>query len=117
DDLVLHHQTGTSASRTHVNFHVTVLSATAGLLDQFPDAVRAACDCLTIRDLRFARVRVHFELTEHTIANDFQMQLAHSGDDGLSAIFVGVSAKRRMFLCAWLRRQPASVLTLFCLWP
>src|SRR5207249_6611833 len=65
DDLVIDHQTGTSASRTHVNFHVAVLSATAGLLNQFPDALSAACDRLTIRDLWFACIRVHFELTEH----------------------------------------------------
>ena len=95
---------------------MSVLTATAGLLDQFPDAVRAACDCLTIRDLRFTRIRVHLKLAEHPVANDFQMKLAHSGDDGLSGIFVGVNAKSGIFLGESLQRDPHFFLIQFCLW-
>ena len=71
---------------------------------------------LAIRDLRFARICVHFELAEHAIANDFQVQLAHAGDDRLAGIFVRVNAECRIFLSETLQRDPHLFLIQFCLW-
>src|ERR1700731_3870485 len=85
---------------------MAVLTSTARLFDQLADAVRVGGDCFPIRDLRFARVRVHFEFAEHAVANDFQMQLAHAGDDGLAGVFVGVNLEGRIFL-GQTRRRPA----------
>ena len=97
DDLVLDDEALAALVGAHVDFDVAVLTAAAGLLDQFAFAMRAAGDRFAIRDLRFARVRVHLELAEHAVANDFQMQLAHAGDDRLAGVFVRVDAESRIF--------------------
>ena len=84
---------------------MAVLTATAGLLDQLAFAVRAAGDGFAISDLRLARVRVDLELAEHAVANDFQMQLAHAGDDRLAGVFVGVRHGRSDLLPQPLQRD------------
>ena len=82
-----------------------VLTATAGLLDQLANAVGVGGDGFAIRDLRFARVRVHFEFAEHPVTNDFQVQLAHAGDDRLAGVFVRVNAESRIFFGQALQRD------------
>src|ERR1043166_461740 len=69
DDLVFDYQSSTAAAWTQVNLNVAVLTATAGLLDQFPHAVRVRRDRFTIGDLRFAGVRVHFKFATACFAN------------------------------------------------
>src|SRR5215467_9058183 len=76
DDFIFDDETFAALTRTKIDFDVAVLTATAGLFDQLADAVRVARDRFAIRDLRFARVRVHFEFAEHAVANDFQRELA-----------------------------------------
>ena len=73
----------------HLDDDVAVLTAAAGLLDQFAFAVGRLGDRFAIGDLRLARVGVDLEFAEHAVANDFQMQLAHAGDDRLAGVFVG----------------------------
>jgi hypothetical protein len=75
------------------------------LFDQFPNAVRVAGDCFAVRDLRFAGVRLYFELAEHAVTNDFQVQLAHSRDDGLAGVLVCVDAESRIFFREALQRS------------
>src|SRR5205807_7339883 len=96
DDLVLHHEAFAALARSKIDFDVAVLTASAGLFDQLADAVRVGGDGFAIRDLRFARVRVHFEFAEHAVANNFQMQFAHAGNDRLAGIFVGVNLESRI---------------------
>jgi hypothetical protein len=64
----------------------------------------AAGDGFAVRDLRFAGVRVHFELAEHSVTNDFQVQLAHSSDNGLAGVLVRVDAESRVFFGEALQR-------------
>ena len=78
--------------------------------------MRASGDCFAIRDLRFAGVRVHFEFAKHAVANDFQMQLTHAGDDGLAGVFVGVNAERGIFFSEALQRHAHFFLIQFRLW-
>ena len=80
------------------------MTAAAGLLDQLAFAVRPAGDGFAIGDLRLARVRVDLELAEHAVADDFQVQLTHAGDDRLAGIFVGVNTERRIFFGEALER-------------
>ena len=116
DDLVFDDQPAASRAGTHIYFDVAVLTATTGLFDQLANAVRTRGNGLAIRDLRFARICVHFELAKHTIANDFQVQLAHTGDDRLAGVFVRVNAERRIFFGKTLQRDPHLFLIQFCLW-
>ena len=108
DDLVLDDDALAAFARPHIDFDVAVLTATAGLLDQLAYAVRAAGDRFAIGDLRLARVRVHLELAEHAVANDFEMQLAHAGDDRLAGVFVRVNAEGRIFFGETLQRDRPS---------
>ena len=94
---------------------MAVLTATAGLLDQFADAMRAAGDGFAIRDLRFTRIRIDFEFAEHAVANDFQMQLAHACNDRLAGIFMGVNAEGRIFFREPLQSDAHFFLIQLCL--
>jgi hypothetical protein len=95
---------------------VAVLTATTGLFDQFTNTVRTRGNGLAIRDLRFARVRVDFEFAEHSIANDFQVQLAHPGNDRLAGVFMCVNSECRIFFGKTLQRDAHFFLIQFRLW-
>ena len=105
NNLVFDHETGAAAAGTHVDFNVAVLTATARLLDQLANAVRVGRDRFTIGDLRFAGVGIDFEFAKHAVANNFQMQLAHAGDDCLAGIFVCINAEGRIFFGETLQRD------------
>ena len=77
---------------------VPVLAATAGLADEFAFAVRPLGDGFAVGDLRRAGIGLDFEFTEQAVANDFQVQLAHAGDDELSGFLVGETPECRVFL-------------------
>ena len=76
---------------------MAVLAAAAGLLDELAYAVGGLGDGFAIGDLRLAGVRIHLELAQHAVADDFQVQLAHAGDDRLAGVFVGEDAEGRVF--------------------
>ena len=63
-----------------------------------PSASDVLADGLAVRHLRFADVGLDFVLAHHAVDDDFQMQLAHAADDGLSAVGVGVNLEGRIFL-------------------
>ena len=98
DDLVLDRDAFAAFVRLNLDDDVTVLTATAGLLDQLAFAIGRRGDGFAISDLRFAGVGFNFEFAQHAIANDFEMQLAHSGDDGLAGVFVREDFESRIFL-------------------
>jgi hypothetical protein len=87
---------------------VAVLTAPARLLDQLALAVCWRGDRLAVSDLRLARVRVDLELAEHTIADDLQVELAHSGDDCLAGVFVREDFESRIFF-----REALSAVAIF----
>ncbi len=87
---------------------VAVLTATAGLLDELAFAVGRRGDRFAIGDLRLAGVGVHLELAQHAVADDFEVQLAHAGDDRLAGFFVGEDAEGRIFFGEALQRDRPS---------
>ncbi len=93
-----------SSGRT-LTIDVAVLAAATGLLDELAFAVRRLGDRFAIGDLRLAGVRLHLELAQHAVADDFQVQLAHAGDDRLAGFFVGEDAERRIFFREALERD------------
>ena len=48
--------------------------------------------------LRLADVGFHAELALHPVDDDFQVQLAHAGNDGLTRFFIGAQTERWVFL-------------------
>src|SRR5581483_833404 len=74
------------------------LAAPARLLDETMLLVDGAAYRLAVRHLRLADVRLDAELALHAVDDNFEMQLAHAGDDGLPGLFVGADAEGRIFL-------------------
>ena len=72
--------------RLHGQLHVAVLTAAAGLLDMFVLAFGGLQNRLAIGHLRAAHVRLHAELAHHAVDDNFQMQLAHAGNQRLARI-------------------------------
>ena len=70
-------------------FTVSVLSASAGLSRVLAVHVNSLGKGLLVSNLRSAYVCLYVELTQQTVYNNIQMQLAHTGDDGLSRLLVG----------------------------
>ena len=77
---------------------VTVLAVAAGLLGVLELLVDLLAEGLLVRDLRSADVRFDVELTQQTVDDDLQMQLAHASDDGLAGLGIGVLLEGRVFL-------------------
>ena len=54
-------------------------------------------DSFLIGNLRFTDIRLNLKLTHQAVNDDFQMELTHAGDDGLTSFLVGVGSEGRVF--------------------
>src|SRR5690606_35861250 len=92
----------TGWQRLQVDDGMAVLAPPARLLDELAlDALDRLANSFTIRYLRPADRDLHTELASEPIDEDFQMQLAHAGDDRLPRLVVRLHVERRILL-----RQP-----------
>ena len=82
--------------RFDLDLDVTVLTFTTRLTRILGVDVRQTANRLLIRDLRSADVGFHLELAEQTVHDDFEVQLAHTGDNGLPGFFVRIRLERRI---------------------
>src|SRR5919108_138618 len=98
DDLVHKLVTLAGLLRFDPNLDVTVLATAASLTDIFALRFGLFADGFAIRNLRLADVGLNLILAHHAVNDDFQMQLAHAADDGLSTVGIGVDLKGRIFL-------------------
>src|SRR5712692_7308133 len=80
------------------DFAVAVLPAAAGLLDVSPFGDGLLADGFAVGHLRAAHVRLHVVFAQHAVHDDFQVQFAHAGNQGLAGIRLGGYAERRIFL-------------------
>ena len=85
---------------------MAVLTAATGLADVFAFALGVSSNGLAVRHLRLANIGFHFVLAHHAVNDDFQMQLTHAADDGLSAVGIGVNLKGGVFLSQAPQRHP-----------
>jgi hypothetical protein len=84
--------------RFDLQHHVTVLALAARLAHELAfDVGHRLADGLAVGHLRLADVGLDAELALHAVDDDFQVQLAHAGDDGLATFLVGAHAERRIF--------------------
>src|SRR5690606_27828322 len=104
-NFVAEHQTfGDVALLVHVGRReadpaVTELAATTGLTNELAfDLDINTGNGFTVGNLRLADIRLDVELTLHAIDKTVEVQLTHTGDDGLTGFFVGLDAERRVFL-------------------
>src|SRR6266481_4775277 len=80
------------------NFAMAVLAASAGLLDVFAFRFGFLADRFAIRHLRTANISLHIVFAQHAVDDDFEVQLAHAGNQRLPCIRFGGHAERRIFL-------------------
>src|SRR5262245_16807231 len=96
--------------RLNTELNVSVLSASTCLADKFPFVFDRSTDRLLVRDLGLAHVSAHVKFSQQPINNNLQMELPHTGYDGLPCFFICAHAKRWIF-----RRQPLQRNTQFLL--
>jgi hypothetical protein len=77
---------------------VAELALATGLPDKAPDAMRGLLDRFLVSNLWLALVGVDLELAHQAVDDDFQVQLAHAGDDGLPCLLIGMDLERRVLL-------------------
>ena len=82
-----------------MNLTVTVLSTTTRLLCILAVNVNGLGKGLLVSNLRSAYVSLYVELTQQTVYDNIQMKLAHTGDNGLSGLFVCTNLESRIFFC------------------
>jgi hypothetical protein len=94
DDLVLEDEARTALARLEPDEHVAVLAAAAGLLGVLVLGVDLLRDALTVGDFGLADVRLDLELALQAVDDDFEVELAHAGDDRLRNLLVGKRRKK-----------------------
>ena len=97
-DVVFEFELAARRQRLDAQLHARVLSAAAGLLLVRVIVLGRLPNGLAIRHLRLADVRADVELALHAIDDDFEMQLAHAGENRLAGIGIGRNFERRIFL-------------------
>ena len=97
--------------RGYTDLNVTVLTGTTGLLLVLVVHISVALDGFLIGYLRSADVCFNLELTQQTVYDDIQVQLAHAGDDGLTGFLVCPGTEGRVFFCQLCQRNTHLVLT------
>src|SRR5581483_12166458 len=85
--------------------YVPVLAAATGLAHELAFRVHGAANGFAVGDLRLADVRLDLELALHAVDDDFEVQLAHAGDDRLPRFLIGRHAERGIFLREALQGQ------------
>ena len=90
---------------------MAVLALTAGLTGVLGILLHRLLDGLLIGDLGSADIGLHLELTEQTVHDDLQVQLAHAGDDGLTGLLIGVGLKGGVLLSQLHQSQTHLLLT------
>src|SRR5208337_3728177 len=77
---------------------MAVLALASGLLDVLAVGLGGAANGFAVGDLGTPDVGIHAKLALHAVHDNFQVQFAHAGDDGLAGILVGVHAEGGIFL-------------------
>ena len=83
--------------RFELKADVSVLTATAGLLDVLVLVVDVHLDRLAVSDLRSAYIAVDVEFAFQTVDDNFEVELAHTGDDRLGSFLVESDDEGRVF--------------------
>nr|P35649.1 RecName: Full=Uncharacterized 66.3 kDa protein in hag2 5'region [Eikenella corrodens]CAA78253.1 hypothetical 66.3 KD protein in HAG2 5'region [Eikenella corrodens] len=87
----------TRLHRFHFDHNVTILTFTARLFNVFSFGFHFFVDGFAVGHLRYTHISVHTELTLHAVHDNFQVQLAHTGNNGLARFFISAHTERRVF--------------------
>ena len=92
---------------------MSILSTTTGLLSILGIHFDSLGKRFLISNLRSTYVSFYMELTKQTVNDDLQMQLTHTGDDGLTGFLIGMSTESRIFFCQFCKSFTHLALTGF----
>ena len=81
-----------------VNLHMPVLTAPSGLAHESTRGVDGVAQALFVCDLGPADVGLYLEFAEQSVSQNFEVELPHSRDDGLSRILVYPDDKCRVLV-------------------
>ena len=84
---------------------MAVLTATARLANKLAFDLGSRRDAFTICNLWLTDVRFNTELTAHTVDDDIEVQLTHTGYNRLAGLFVCPHAERGIFLSELTQRN------------
>ena len=90
---------------------MAVLALTTGLTSVLLINVSGAADGLLVSNLRRTYVSLYLELAQQTVNDDLQMKLAHTSDNGLAGLFIGVGLEGRVLFCQLSQRNTHLLLT------
>ena len=116
DNFVFDCHAFTTFIRTYFYDDMAILSASTGLFDEFALAICGSDNGLFIGDLRFTSIRIDFKLAKHPVANDLQMEFAHSLNDRLASFLVGENPKSWVFFGETLKSHRHFLLVKLGLW-
>ena len=85
--------------RLNDDLNMTVLALTTRLTSVLLINVSGAADGLLVSNLRRTYVSLYLELAQQTVNDDLQMKLAHTSDNGLAGLFIGVGLEGRVLFC------------------
>src|SRR5450830_1598422 len=80
------------------------------------DLFASFANCFAVRNLWLTNSCFHVEFTFHTINDNVQMQLAHTGDNCLTRFFVCTYAERWIFSSQTVQCQAHFLLVSLCFW-
>src|SRR5215475_2521037 len=89
---------------------MTILTAAAGLLDVLAFGFGLFTNRFAVCNLRAADIRLHVVFTQHAVDDNFEVQLAHAGDERLASVRLGGNAESWVFLREALQRDTEFVL-------
>ena len=84
--------------RLHAQHHMAVLALATGLAHELAvHIVDCFANGFAVGHLGLAHIGGHIEFPFHAVDDDFQVQLAHAGNDGLARFLVGADSEGRVF--------------------
>ena len=95
---------------------MAVLALTTRLTGILGLLIDLLLDGLFIGDLRCTDICLNLKLPQQTVNNDFQMELAHTGNNRLARLLIGVGLKRGIFLGKLRQSKAHLLLTGLRLW-
>ena len=81
----------------NADFNVTVLTAATGLAGIFVVDISRFADGFLIGNLGSANVCFNLEFAKQAVNDNFQVQLTHTGDNGLAGFLISVGPEGRVF--------------------
>ncbi len=104
-DFVYELNTTTWRQRLDTNLHVTVLTATSGLLDVLTFGFSVLLNRFFIGNLRTTDVSFHVKLTLHTVGEHVEVKLTHTRDNRLTSFSVSRYPEGRIFFSQTAKRH------------